>query len=118
MGIVTEDLLVPVPSTQDVRNLVQRAYDAGRARGREEMLALQDLVESPDGVGFDAGEAGDAVKRLRCHLAELKERATLGSDIPGDKQGIEVIKVLLARWQKIAAVVIREAVESHFQTRH
>ena len=107
MGIVNEEL--QVPTTQEVRILVQRAYDAGCARGREEMLALQ---------GLDVGEAGDEVRRLRRHLAELKEIVKLDADIPGDEQRIEMIKDLLTRWKKIASVIILEAVESHFQTRH
>ena len=66
MGIGNDELQVPI--TREVRNLVQRAYDAGCARGREEMLALQ---------GLDAGEVGDDVRRLRRHLAELKEIVSL-----------------------------------------
>ena len=105
MGIVN----VKLPATQEVRNLVQRAYDAGCMRGREEMLALQ---------GLDAREAGDNVKRLRRHLAELTEIGRLDADIPGDEQRIEMIKELLTRWHKIASVIIREAVERDFQTKH
>ncbi len=107
MRIVNEEL--QVSTTQEVRNLVQRAYDAGCARGREEMLAV---------LGLDAGEVGDDVRRLRRHLAELKEIVRLDADIPGDEQRIEMIKDLLTRWQKIASLIIREAIESHFQTRH
>jgi len=107
MGSVNK--VLQVPTTQEVRNLVQRAYDAGCARGREEMLALQ---------GLDAGEVGDDVRRLRRHLAELKQIVRLDADIPGDEQRIEMIKDLLTRWQKIASLIIREAIESHFQTRH
>jgi hypothetical protein len=107
MGIGNDELQVPI--TQEVRNLVQRAYDAGCARGREEMLALQ---------GLDAGEVGDDVRRLRRHLAELKEMVTRDADIPGDEQRIEMIRDLLTRWQKIASIIIREAIESRFQTRH
>ncbi len=107
MRIVNEEL--QVSTTQEVRNLVQRAYDAGCARGREEMLAV---------LGLDAGEVGDDVRRLRRHLAELKEIVRLDADIPGDEQRIETIKDLLTRWQKIASLIIREAIESHFQTRH
>ncbi len=73
------------------------------------MLALQ---------GLDAGEVGDDVRRLRRHLAELKQIVRLDADIPGDEQRIEMIKDLLTRWQKIASLIIREAIESHFQTRH
>jgi hypothetical protein len=97
------------PTTQEVRNLVQRAYDAGCTRGREEMLALQ---------GLDTNEAADDIRQLRRHLAGLKEMVRLDADIPGDEQRIEMIKDLLTRWHKIASVIIREAVESHFQTRH
>ncbi|MGO9846661.1 MAG: hypothetical protein ACLPKT_08695 [Methylocella sp.] len=107
MGIGDDELQVPI--TQEVRNLVQRAYDAGCARGREEMLALQ---------GLDAGEVGDDVRRLRRHLAELKEIVSLDADMPGDEQRVEMIKELLTRWKKIASIIIREAIESHFQTRH
>jgi hypothetical protein len=107
MGIVNEKPRLPI--TQEIRNLVQRAYDAGRARGREEMLALQ---------GLDAREAGDDVRRLRRHLAELTEIGRLDADVPDDEQRIEMIKEVLTRWHKIAAVLIREAVESNFQTRH
>ncbi len=107
MRIVNDKRLLP--TTQEVRNLVQRAYDAGCTRGREEMLALQ---------GLDAREAGDDVRRLRRHLAELTEIGRLDADIPDDKQRIEMIKDLLTRWHKIASVLIREAVESNFQTRH
>ncbi len=73
------------------------------------MLALQ---------GLDAGEVGDDVRRLRRHLAELKEMVTRDADIPGDEQRIEMIRDLLTRWQKIASIIIREAIESRFQTRH
>jgi hypothetical protein len=107
MGIVNEKPRLPI--TQEVRNLVQRAYDAGCVRGREEMLALQ---------GLDAGEAGDDVRWLRHHLAELSEIGRLDAEIPGDEQRIEMIKDLLTRWHRIASVIIREAVESDFQTRH
>jgi hypothetical protein len=107
MGIVKEEL--QVPTTQEVRNLVQRAYDAGCTRGREEMLALQ---------GLDASDAGDNVRWLRRHLGELTEIVRLDTDISGDEQRIEMIKDLLTRWHKIASVIIHEAVESHFQTRH
>jgi hypothetical protein len=107
MGIVNVKL--PVPTTQEVRNLVQRAYDAGCVRGREEMLALQ---------GLDAGKARDDVRRLRRHLAELTEIGRLDADIPGDEQRIEMIKDLLTRWHRIASVIIREAVERDFQTKH
>ena len=107
MGIVNVKL--PVPTTQEIRNLVQRAYDAGCARGREEMLALQ---------GLDAGKAQDDIRRLRRHLGELTETGRLDADIQGDEQRIEMIKDLLTRWHRIASVVIREAVERDFQTKH
>jgi hypothetical protein len=107
MGIVNETLRPA--TTQEIRNLVQRAYDAGCARGREEMLALQ---------GLDAGKAGGDVRRLRRHLAELTEIGRLDADIPGDEQRIEMIKDLLTRWHKIASVLIREAVEGNLQTKH
>ncbi len=100
---------LPVPTTQEIRNLVQRAYDAGCARGREEMLALQ---------GLDAGKAQDDIRRLRRHLVELTETGRLDADIQGDEQRIEMIKDLLTRWHRIASVVIREAVERDFQTKH
>ncbi len=73
------------------------------------MLALQRL---------DAPEVGNDVRRLRRHLVELTEITRLDADIPGDEQRIEMIKDLLTRWHKIASVIIREAVESNFQTRH
>lgn len=107
MRIVNDKRLLS--TTQEVRNLVQRAYDAGCARGREEMLALQ---------GLDAPEIGNDVRRLRRRLAELTEIARLDADLPGDEQRIEMLKDLLTRWHMIASVIIREAVESDFQTRH
>jgi hypothetical protein len=132
MTIVTGDL--SVPTAEEIRNLVQRAYDAGCAQGREEARReLQGPAGSLDGAGFEAGEAGvklattngvdkrgfaDDVKRLRRDLAELKEMVRLGAGIPGDEQRIEMIKDLLARWQKIAPVIIIDAVENHFQTWH
>ena len=73
------------------------------------MLALQ---------GLDAGKAQDDLRRLRRHLAELTEIGKLDADIPGDEQRIEMIKELLTRWHKIASVIIREAVERDFQTKH
>ena len=107
MRIVNAELLVP--TAEEIRNLVQKAYDAGCIRGREEMLALQ---------GLDAGELGDDVRRLRRHLAELTEIVSLDADMPGDEQRVEMIKELLTRWKKIASIIIREAIESHFQTTH
>jgi hypothetical protein len=107
MGIVNEK--PRLPTTQEIRDLVQRAYDAGCARGREEVLALQ---------GLDVGEAEDDVRRLRRHLAELTETGRLDADIPGDEQRIKMVKDVLTRWHKIASVIIREAVESHLQIRH
>ena len=107
MGIA--NVKISVPTTQEVRNLVQRAYDAGCMRGREEMLALQ---------GPDADKAQDDLRRLRRHLAELTEIGRLDADIPGDEQRIEMIKELLTRWHRIASVIIREAVERDFQTKH
>src|SRR5664279_4049498 len=89
MGIVNKKPRLPI--TQEIRNLVQRAYDAGCTRGREEMLALQ---------GLDAGKAGGDVRRLRRHLAELTEIGRLDADIPGDEQRIEMIKDLLTRWHR------------------
>ena len=38
--------------------------------------------------------------------------------MPGDEQRVEMIKELLMRWKKIASIIIREAIESRFQTRH
>jgi hypothetical protein len=63
-------------------------------------------------------EAGDDVRRLRRHLAELTEIGRLDADIPDDEQRIEMIKEVLTRWHKIASVLIREAVEGNFQTKH
>ncbi len=97
------------PNTQEVRSLVQRAYDAGCARGREEILALQ---------GLDAPEIGNDVRRLRRHLAELTEITTFDAGSPGDEHRIKMIKDVLTRWHKIASVIIREAAESPFQTKH
>jgi len=55
MRIVNAEHLIP--TAEEIRNIVQRAYDAGRARGREEAKReLQGPVESPDGAGFEAGE--------------------------------------------------------------
>jgi hypothetical protein len=132
MRIINAELLVP--TAEEIRNLVQRAYDAGRTRGREEAKrALQGVVGSPDGGGFEAGEDKIAVttvngsdkngfahdvKRLLRDLAELKEKVRPGAGIPGDEQTIEMIKGLLSRWHKIASVIILHAVESHLQTRH
>jgi hypothetical protein len=45
MRIVNAELLVP--TAEEIRNLVRRAYDAGRTRGREEARELQGLVEPP-----------------------------------------------------------------------
>jgi hypothetical protein len=132
MKIVNAELLVP--TAKEIRNLVQRAYDAGCTRGREEAKrALQGVVGSPDGGGFEAGEARIAmatangidkngfahdVKRLLRDLAVLKEMVRSGAGIPGDEQTIEMIKGLLARWHKITSVIMLHAVESHLQTRH
>lgn len=107
MRIANEKSLVP--SSEEVRNLVQRAYDAGCARGRAELLALQ---------GIDTTEASAHVKQLRRHFAELTERVRFDVDVSGDEQRIEVIKDLLTRWRKIASVLIREAIESDHPTRH
>jgi hypothetical protein len=107
MGIENEKSLVP--ATEEIRKLVQKAYDAGCARGRAELLALQ---------GIDTAEAGVHVKLLRRHFAELTEQARFDVDVSGDEQRIEVIKDLLTQWRKIASVIIREAVESHNPTRH
>jgi hypothetical protein len=43
---------------------------------------------------------------------------SLDADMPGDEQRVEMIKDLLTRWKKIASIIIREAIESHFQSRH
>jgi hypothetical protein len=46
MRIVNAELLVP--TAEEIRNLVQRAYDAGLTRGREEAKReLRGLVEQP-----------------------------------------------------------------------
>ena len=46
------------PTAEEIRNLVQKAYDAGCIRGREEAKrALQGFVGSPNGGGSEAGEA-------------------------------------------------------------
>jgi len=49
MRIVIAELLVP--TAEEIRNLVQRVYDAGYTRGREK---AKRLVGSPDGAGFEA----------------------------------------------------------------
>jgi hypothetical protein len=83
------------------------------------MLNRNSYHKSPSTFqGLDAGKAGDDVRRLRRHLAELTEIGRLDAEIPGDEQRIEMIKDLLTRWHRIASVIIREAVESDFQTRH
>jgi hypothetical protein len=129
MRIVTAEFLEP--TAEEIRNLVQRAYEVGCAQGREEARReLQGPVGSVDDAGFEAGIKlatingadkrgfADDVKRLRRDLAELKEMVRLGAGIPGDEQRIEMIKDLLARWQMIAPVIIIDAVENHFQTWH
>jgi hypothetical protein len=56
MRIVNAELLIP--TAEEIRNIVQRAYDAGRTRGREEAKCeLQGPEESADGAGFEAIEA-------------------------------------------------------------
>lgn len=103
----------PVPTAEEIRNLVQRAYDAGCIRGREEMLALQ---------GLDAAEAGVYVGRL----ADLTGTMSLDADVTDDEQRVEMIdeqkiemmKDLLTRWHKIATIIIREAIVSLCQTSH
>ena len=115
MGIENEKSLVP--TAEEVRNLVQKAYDAGCTRGREEMLALQ---------GLDAAEAGVYGSRLWRHLTELMGAVRLDADVTGDEQRVEMIddqriemmKELLTRWHKIATIIIREAIVSHCQTRN
>jgi len=55
MRIVNAELLIP--NAEEIRNIVRRAYDAGRTRGREEAKCeLLGLVASPDGMGFEARE--------------------------------------------------------------
>jgi hypothetical protein len=132
MRIVNAELLVP--TAEEIQNLVQKAYDAGYIRGREEAKrALQGFAKSRDGAGIEAGEARIAVatvneiakngfahdvKRLLRDLAELKEMVRPAARISGDEQTIVMIKGLLARWQKITSVITLHAVESHLQTRH
>jgi hypothetical protein len=41
---------------------------------------------------------------------------SLGVGVPDDEQWIEMIKGLLARWHKIAPVIILDAVEGYFQS--
>jgi len=134
MRILNAELLAP--TAEEIRNLVQKAYDAGCIRGREEAKrALQGFVGSPNGGGLEAGEARIAratvneiakngfahdVNRLLRDFAELKEMARPAARMPGDEQTIVMIKGLLApaRWQKITSVITLHAVESHLQTRH
>ena len=68
--------------------------------------------------GIDRGFADGVIRLMQRELAELKEMMSLGAGIPGDEQRIEMIKGLLSRWPKIMPVIIYDAVESHFQTRH
>ncbi len=134
MRILNDVLREPI--TEEIQILMQRAYDAGRTRGREEAgRALQGPVESSDGKGLNADQSGmwvammngianrsfaNNLKRLRRDLAELEEMVRLGAGIPGDEQRIEMIKGLFARLHKMAPVVplILVEIESHFQTWH
>jgi hypothetical protein len=60
MRIVNAELLIP--TAEEIRKIVQRAYDAGRTQGREEAKSdLQCPVESTDDGGFEASEAEGAV---------------------------------------------------------
>jgi len=57
MRIVNAELLIP--TAEQIRNMVQRAYDAGLAQGRDEARReLQGLVDSPDDADFKACQAG------------------------------------------------------------
>jgi len=97
------------PTAEEIQILLESAYDAGCTRGREEARALQGLVESPDSVGFEAGQTRTKmatmngildrsftsdIRRLRHDLAELEEMVRLGAGIPGDEHRIEMIKGL------------------------
>lgn len=57
MRIVNAELLIP--TAEEIKRIVQLAYDTGRSRGREEaMLELRGIVDSPDEATRTAGKAG------------------------------------------------------------
>jgi hypothetical protein len=60
MRIVNAELLIP--TADEIKRIVKTAYEAGRARGREEAkLELQGFVTPPD--GGDAGRASARSER-------------------------------------------------------
>jgi hypothetical protein len=70
MRIVNAEHLIP--TAEEVRNIVQRAYDAGRARGREEAKReLQGPVDSPNGEGLEASEAEEVSEEQRPRLYDV-----------------------------------------------
>lgn len=57
MRIVNAEHLIP--KAEEIQKLLQKAYDAGRTRGREEAKREQQgLAEPPDDADREAGEAG------------------------------------------------------------
>jgi hypothetical protein len=124
------------PTAEEIQVLVQRAYDAGCFRGREETRrALQGLKGSANGGNLAADQVSiwmatrntitscsltNDIKRLRHDLAELEEMVRLGAGLPGDQQTIEMIKVLLGLNHKITPPVplILNEIERDIQTRH
>ena len=70
MRIVNAEHLIP--TAEEVRNIVRRAYDTGRARGREEAKReLQGPVELPNGEGFEASEAEEVSEEQRPRLYDV-----------------------------------------------
>jgi hypothetical protein len=62
MRIVNAELLIP--TADEIKRIVKTAYEAGRARGREEAkLELQGFVTPPDGGDRDAGRASARSER-------------------------------------------------------
>jgi hypothetical protein len=56
MRIVNAEL--PAPTAEEIQSVVRMAYEAGRAKGREEAKSEQQgLVEPPDDAGAEAGGA-------------------------------------------------------------
>jgi hypothetical protein len=56
MRIVNAELLMP--TAEKIRNIVRMAYEAGRAKGREEAKSEQQgLAEPPDDAGEEVGGA-------------------------------------------------------------
>lgn len=73
MRIVNAELLIPTAA--EIRDIVRRAYEAGRTRGREEAKCeLQGTVEPPDG----AGKAESASVSQKARVLTIKARAGNG----------------------------------------